>query len=131
MNTYIAPFRAINVAGNNQLPMKDLVRLLETMGLRNVKTYIQSGNAVFDSANKDAAALAESVAAAITESHGFTPQLLILKSTEVEKAISSNPSPEAEAEPATLHVTFLSSIPKSPGPVTYGAARPASLPASL
>ena len=40
MNTYIALFRTINVAGYNQLPMKELVYLLEIMGLCNVRTYI-------------------------------------------------------------------------------------------
>jgi len=114
MNTYIALFRAINVAGNMQLPMKDLVRVLENLGLHKVKTYIQSGNAVFDSTKKDAAALAKSIAATITGSHGFTPHVLVLKSTELEKAIGANPYPDAENDPATLHITFLSAVPKSP-----------------
>ena len=61
MNTYIALFRTINVAGYNQLPMKELVYLLEIMGLCNVRTYIQCSNAVLDSMSKDAAALRNSV----------------------------------------------------------------------
>ncbi len=40
MKTYIALFRGINVGGNNVLPMKDLVALLENIGSQNVKTYI-------------------------------------------------------------------------------------------
>lgn len=47
MNTYIALLRGINVGGNNKLAMRELVSLLEGLGLRNVKTYIQSGNIVF------------------------------------------------------------------------------------
>jgi uncharacterized protein (DUF1697 family) len=47
MNTYIALLRGINVSGNNSLPMKELVALLEDIGAKSVRTYIQSGNAVF------------------------------------------------------------------------------------
>jgi uncharacterized protein (DUF1697 family) len=114
MTRYIALFRAMNVGGNNRLPMKVLVRLLEGMGLSNVKTYIQSGNAVFDSDLKDAPALGKSISAAISKAHGFAPRLLVLKSAELAKAIRSNPFPEAESESATLHVTFLSATPKHP-----------------
>ena len=47
MTTWIALFRGINVGGRNILPMKELVRDLQSLGLEDVKTYIQSGNAVF------------------------------------------------------------------------------------
>jgi len=43
MKTYIALFRGINVGGYNILPMKALVALLEQLGARDVKTYIQKG----------------------------------------------------------------------------------------
>ena len=47
MNTYIAFLRGINVGGNNILPMKELSKLLEDLGLQTVKTYLASGNVVF------------------------------------------------------------------------------------
>jgi uncharacterized protein (DUF1697 family) len=47
VSTYIALLRAIG--GNYTLPMKGLVELLEGMGLSDVRTYIQTGNAVFRS----------------------------------------------------------------------------------
>ena len=49
MKTWIALFRGINVMGNNKLPMKDLAELLRGLKFRDVRTYIQSGNAVFAS----------------------------------------------------------------------------------
>lgn len=49
MKTWIALFRGINVMGNNKLPMKDLATLLRGLAFREVRTYIQSGNAVFAS----------------------------------------------------------------------------------
>jgi uncharacterized protein (DUF1697 family) len=114
LSTYIALFRAVNVGGNNRLPMQDLVRILVGLGLDRVKTYVQSGNAVFESADKDAAVLSKRISAAVAANRGFTPQLLVLKLSELEKAIAANPYPEAEREPATLHITFLSSAPKHP-----------------
>ena len=44
--TFIAPFRGINVGGNAILPMNDLVRIVESLDLRDVKIYTQSGNVV-------------------------------------------------------------------------------------
>lgn len=114
MKTYVALLRGINVGGNNVLPMKDFVAILENTGARDVKTYIQSGNAVFRSEEADASSLSDRIRAAIKGSHGFEPQVLLLESEEVERAVRSNPFPEAESEPKTLHVYFLASIPKDP-----------------
>lgn len=114
MNTYIALFRGINVGGNNILPMKELVTLLENIGLQNIKTYIQSGNVLFQSEEEDASLLTSNIRAAIKKSHGFEPEVLLLELEEMEKAIVSNPFPEAETEPKTLHLHFLSSVPKNP-----------------
>jgi uncharacterized protein (DUF1697 family) len=49
MKTCIALFRGINVGGSNILPMKELVSLFQNLGFRNVRTYIQSGNVIFQS----------------------------------------------------------------------------------
>jgi uncharacterized protein (DUF1697 family) len=114
MKTYIALFRGLNVGGNNVLPMKELVALLENIGLQNVGTYIQSGNVVIQSEEKNASLLSNRIGAAIKKSHGFEPQILLLELEEMEKAVGSNPFPEAESEPKSLHLFFLSSTPKGP-----------------
>lgn len=112
MKTYIALFRGINVGGTNVLPMKDLVAQLENLGSQNVKTYIQSGNAVFQDKEENASLLSNKIRAAIKKSHGFEPQVLLLTPEEIERAIESNPFPEAESEPKTLHIFFLATMPK-------------------
>jgi uncharacterized protein (DUF1697 family) len=112
LKTYIALFRGINVGGTNVLPMKDLVARLENLGSQNVKTYIQSGNAVFQNKEEDASLLSNKIRAAIKKSHGFEPQVLLLEPEEIERAIESNPFPEAESEPKTLHIFFLATMPK-------------------
>jgi uncharacterized protein (DUF1697 family) len=114
MKTYIALFRGINVGGNNILPMKELAVVLENLGAANVKTYIQSGNAVFQHESENVSGLSSRISAAIKESHGFEPRVLLLDLVEMEKAIGSNPFPKGESEPKTLHLYFLASAPQNP-----------------
>lgn len=114
MKTYIALFRGINVGGKNILPMKELVALLQNLGAQGVKTYIQSGNAAFQHQAEQAVELSDRIRAAISESHGFEPQVLLLDVAELEQAIASNPFPQAEADPKTLHLYFLADRPETP-----------------
>lgn len=114
MNIYIALFRGINVGGNNALPMKALVSLLEDIGAKQVRTYIQSGNAVFHSAEKNATQLSKQLAAEIKVRHGFEPHVLLIGIEAINTAIAQNPFPEAEADPGSLHLGFLAATPKHP-----------------
>ena len=115
MKTYIALFRGINVGGRNALPMKELVAILEDLGVRNVKTYIQSGNAVFVGKDKDASRLSKTITAEIKKCRGFEPHVLLLGLEDFERAIKQNPFPaEAEADPQALHTGFLAAAPKRP-----------------
>ena len=114
MTTYIALFRGINVGGKNRLPMKDLVAALEDLGCQDVVTYIRSGNAVFQNEEQDAALLSQTIEAAIKERHSFEPRVLLLASEEMERAMRSNPFPEAESEPKALHLYFLAAPPERP-----------------
>jgi len=112
MQTWIALLRGINVGGTSVLKMKDLVEILEDLGCQNVKTYIQSGNAVFRSRRRDASSLANRIRSEIKSTHGFEPQVMLLTLEEFEQAIGLNPFPEAEGEPKTLHLFFLSCSPR-------------------
>jgi uncharacterized protein (DUF1697 family) len=114
MPTYIALFRGINVGGNNILPMKQLTTILESLGLTEVKTYIQSGNALFQCPTADLTQLGNAIATAINQHFGFKPKVLLLRFDELEQAVRSNPFPEAESQPNSLHVSFLTSAPTSP-----------------
>ena len=114
MKTYIALFRGINVGGKHILPMKELVAELEGLGLQDIKTYIQSGNVIFRSKVTDTAQLCGKISAAVKKGHGFEPQVLLLDSAALDKAIRGNPYPEAEVAPNTLHLNFLAAIPPKP-----------------
>ncbi len=114
MLTWIALFRGINVGGKNILPMNELVRDLQSLHLENIKTCIQSGNAIFRSSGPVSATLGAKIAAKIENRRGFRPHVLILGADQLENAIESNPFSEAEAEPKTLHLFFLASAPAAP-----------------
>jgi len=113
MSKYVALFRGINVGGKNILPMGDLRGILESVGCDDVKTYIQSGNAVF-SAPSTVASLPEAISAAIESDFGFAPQVLLLTADRFREIAASNPFPEGESVPKSLHVAFLTETPSEP-----------------
>jgi uncharacterized protein (DUF1697 family) len=113
--TWIAFFRAINVGGNNPLPMKMLPTLLETCGCSDAKTYIQSGNVVFRSPVKIASKLEGAIAKAVLEKHGHQPRVMVLSAKELARAVARNPYPQADAKPKSLHLFFLGGKPKKMG----------------
>ena len=114
MNTFVALFRGINVGGKNILPMKELAAVLEGLGLNKVKTYIQSGNVVFQSKTNNTQELTHDIRTAINRSHEFVPQVFVLSIQELRNAIVSNPFPEGANEPESLHLFFLKSSPTNP-----------------
>lgn len=85
------------MGGNNILPMLELVAVLEDLDLNNIKTYIQSGNVVFQSEKIDRVGLSQKIGAAIAERCGFVVQVLILDVVELKNAIASNSFAEIEA----------------------------------
>jgi len=107
MTRWIALLRGINVGGKNILPMAELRNDLESLKLENVRTYIQSGNVIFDSKTKTATSLTEQIGGRIEKQHGFRPHLLIFDRKTLQAAIKSNPFPKAVADPKTLHFFFL------------------------
>lgn len=106
MTAFAALFRGINVGGHNILPMKELRALLAGLGYQSVQTYIQSGNAMFE-AEGDADEIAKAIRQGVAAASGFSPEVLVMGRRSLEQAAASNPFPEAEMEPKTLHLYFL------------------------
>ncbi len=96
------------------MPMKELVALLEDIGARKIKTYIQSGNAVFQIAENNRSQLSKQITAEVNKRHCFEPYVLILELNSIIKAIAMNPFPDAETDPNNLHLGFLASKPIPP-----------------
>lgn len=114
MDIWVALLRGINVGGKNTLPMSALVALLAELGAREIKTYIQSGNALFRSSAENIPHLSGRLSAAIKSRHGFAPQVLIVGLAAIAKAMAENPFPEAVADPGNLHLGFLACPPEHP-----------------
>ena len=113
MITYIALFRGINVGGHSKLPMADLVKILEGLGAQKVKTYIQSGNAVFQYRETDAVELAEAISFEVNKKCGFAPKVLLLTAEDLDRVMDENPFPAPEGEASTLHLGFLAAEPEN------------------
>ncbi len=112
INTYIALFRGINVGGKNLLPMKSLSELFWSMDCENVKTYIQTGNVVFQTREDSKIELAKQLSDKVLAAHGFQPKVLLLGMSELAVAIVNNPYPTEEGK--LLHFFFLDAVPESP-----------------
>jgi uncharacterized protein (DUF1697 family) len=112
MHVYIALFRGMNV-GKNRITTQELVVLLESIGCQNVKTYIQSGNAVFEIQIGDADTLTRMISAEVKKRCGFESSVLLMQPEDMRKAIRNNPFPEAEQDPKSLHLGFLGSKPEN------------------
>ena len=90
MTVWAALLRAVNVGGTGRLPMPQLREMLAGLGLRDVQTYIQSGNAVFRS-DLDAETLSAQIGDAIAGRFGFRPPVVMLSQAELEAALAANP----------------------------------------
>jgi uncharacterized protein (DUF1697 family) len=107
---FIALLRGINVGGHRKVPMADLRKLLDGLGFEDVKTYVQSGNAVFH-AEGTAAEIARAIEKAIETHFGFPVKVFLLDLAEWSKLVKGNPYPEAADEPTTLHLFVLEKEP--------------------
>jgi uncharacterized protein (DUF1697 family) len=108
MGRWVALLRGVNVGGAGRLPMAEFRALLEGMGLGAVRTYIQSGNAVFDS-ERDAVELQAAIRDAVAARFGFAPETFVLSARDVVAALTDHPF--AAADPKFVHVCFLRETP--------------------
>ena len=105
MPEYVALLRGINVGGRNKLAMADLRRLMGDVGCDDVRTYVQSGNAVFTSTRRSARALGDALSDAIDAHAGFRPDVLVLTARDFTRIADADPF--AGEEGKTHHVVFL------------------------
>ena len=107
MAVYIALLRGINVGGSNKLPMKELSSALKAAGYENIKTYIQSGNVVFQSNSSDTSAIAEHLSNIIEDGFDFRPSSLVYSYEDYRNIIEATPFDVPEDAHHTLHINFL------------------------
>ncbi len=138
VTTLVALLRAVNVSGQNRVPMAELRVALESAGVRSAETYVQSGNVVFDADGDSASAQAATVHDAIETAFGHDVAVIALTAAELADVAGGNPFLAAEGadtasdvasaaaapgvDAKTLHVTFLER------PVEEAAFRDLQLP---
>ena len=108
MKNYIALLRGINVNGQKTIRMADLQTHLGELGWQGIRTYVQSGNVIFSTANEDAGHLARKITWKLQDKYGFEVPTLVLDPENMLQVIHYNPYVR---DPATitdrLYVTFL------------------------
>ncbi len=113
--TYVALLRGINVGGKNKLPMDGLRACFAETGCSDVRTYIQSGNAIFRAADFEAAKTAcRQMEAAILERFGCKSPIVLRSGAELSSAARDNPflSGSVQSDTDSLHVIFLAHEPE-------------------
>lgn len=108
MKTYIALLRGINVSGKNILKMVDLKQLFVDLEFHNVLTYIQSGNVIFESEQKDISKIESQIFEGIKQVFGYSVKVLVITKEQLKTVYTSNPFLLRETIDITkLYVTFL------------------------
>jgi uncharacterized protein (DUF1697 family) len=111
--TYIALLRGINVSGKNLIKMDALKKSMESIGFANVRTYIQSGNILFDIENATSSQISQLIINKIDKDFGIQLPVMVKTLEEWESAIKENPFlPEYSDALDCLHLTFLEKQPE-------------------
>jgi len=116
MATYVALLRGINVGGRNKVAMADLRRVVEGIGHTDARTYVNSGNVVFDAEGRASAKEGDRLAGVIEKTIraelGVSPAVLVRSAAELAEVADANPYAE-EPDPKKVHVVFLTGPPSS------------------
>jgi len=114
MAVVISMLRGVNVGGHNCIKMESLRTMYESLGLRDARTYVQSGNVVFRTAARDPIGLAKRIENKIEQTYGFRPAVINRTTSELREAIRRNPFAGRDGiHPSKLLVTFLAVEPNS------------------
>lgn len=112
MSTYVALLRGVNVGGKNKMAMAELRDHFASLGFNNVRTFIQSGNVIFESARLPAVAQLES---SIEERFAIASRIALRSSQDLLQVATNRP---ATMDEGRLYVGFLASKP-SPADVVH------------
>jgi len=119
MPVLISMLRGVNVGGHNKIKMDALRALYESFKFENPRSYVQSGNIVFRTKEKNSAALATKIQSAIEHKFGFRPEVILRTADELRKTIAASPfAGRMGLEPGKILVTFLAG---DPGPKAQAA----------
>jgi uncharacterized protein (DUF1697 family) len=107
----IALLRAVNVGGRNLVNMEELRTLCASLGHKQVQTYLQSGNVVFQSANPSPSKVASELQGAIAEALGVETIVIPRTVADMRAAVAKNPFEGRNLEPSKVMVAFFQAAP--------------------
>ena len=101
--------RGINVSGQKKIKMEELRALYESLNFKNVRTYIQSGNVIFEYPKSNISALANKIQNCIRRTFDFSVTVIIRTENEFQHLIENNPfyGENRKEDITKLHVTLL------------------------
>jgi uncharacterized protein (DUF1697 family) len=111
LSTNVALLRGLNLASSNRISMPDLSRTFVEAGCTDVRTYIQSGNVIFQASQSKLEKLPALISKSIAERFGFKIPVVLRTVDQLGETIRNNPFLKAGAEEAALHVYFLAAVP--------------------
>ena len=113
MSTYISILRGINVSGQKMIRMEALKQMYNGLGFKNVQTYIQSGNVIFQHKTTETQKLENKISKKIIEQFSFEVPVIVIAFEEFKEIAKNNPFISDQSKDAAyLHVTFLSALPE-------------------
>jgi len=115
VTVFVSMLRAVNVGGHSKIKMDELQAAYVALGLRNVRTLLQSGNVVFSSRLKDRAALAKRIMQEIERRFDLQIDVVIRTLDEIKKIVERGPALSPRADKSRLLVMFLAGVPDAQG----------------
>lgn len=103
---YVAFLRGINVGGKTIIKMERLREVFSSLGFENVKSYIQSGNVIFETRKTDDKKLAAKIEKAVEKEFFKTP-VMVRSIDEIRNAVENNPFADEAFEEKLFHLIFL------------------------
>ena len=114
MINYVAFLRGINVGGHKQIKMAELGRIFKSLGFKNVKTYILSGNVLFETTRTKPEVLIRMIETGLHSALGYEVAIILRTIAELEALMKSDPFKQVKPDADTKkYVTFLSEKHKS------------------
>ena len=107
MPKYVALLRGINVGGNNMIKMEKLRETIASLGFEDVKSYINSGNLIFETAKTADGKLAKEIHDAIERDFGFDISVMVRSITEIKVIVAKNPFAGQFENHKDMHLFFL------------------------
>ena len=112
MPVVISMLRGVNLGSHHRIQMAPLRELYESLGVREPKSYVQSGNVVFKTSERNLAALGRRIEEGIERKFGFRPDVILRTTSEMKDVVARNPfAKRTDIHPSKLLVTFLASHP--------------------